>query len=172
MDKNMKTGIEIERKYIIKMPDVNILSKQQNYTESQITQIYIYGEKNETRRIRRRIYPDKNLYFETVKHRIDEMSSVESERELDGAEYDFMAKMIIDGTRPVEKIRYTFSFSGQTFEIDVYPEWKNTAIMETELTSREATVTMPTFVEIVREVTGNKAYSNAAMSRQFPDEDK
>ena len=48
----------------------------------------------------------------------------------------------------------------------------NTAIMETELDSREKQVKIPSFIEILREVTGDKAYSNAGMSRRFPEEDK
>ena len=42
--------------------------------------------------------------------------------------------------------------------------------METELESREEEVEFPSFIEILREVTGDKAYSNAAMSRTFPAE--
>ena len=62
-------------------------------------------------------------------------------------------------------------YGGQLFEIDVYPAWKNTAIMETELDDREREVEIPTFIEIIREVTGYKAYSNASMSKSFPKED-
>ena len=39
-----------------------------------------------------------------------------------------------------------------------------------ELKSREAEVKIPEFLTILREVTGNKAYSNAGMSRAFPEE--
>ena len=43
--------------------------------------------------------------------------------------------------------------------------------METELENRESKVKIPDFLEILREVTGDKSYSNAAMSRDFPPED-
>ena len=171
MDKKMKVGLEIERKYIIAMPSVATLATRSDYTESRITQIYISGEVGETRRVRRREYPDKTLYFETVKRRVDSISSEERERELDRAEYDELSALILPGTSAVEKTRYTFAFRGQTFEIDVYPQWRSTAIMETELPTREAEVEMPPFIKIIREVTGDKAYSNAAMSREFPPEE-
>ena len=44
--------------------------------------------------------------------------------------------------------------------------------METELESRDTEVLMPDFLSIVREVTGNKLYSNASMARSFPKEDQ
>ena len=43
--------------------------------------------------------------------------------------------------------------------------------METELPSRDTEVGMPSFIRIIADVTGDKRYSNAAMSRSFPKED-
>lgn len=171
MHKNETVGVEIERKYIIKMPSILLIKGQSNYTESEILQIYLPSEKGETRRIRRRVYGDKTLCTETKKMRIDGMSATEIEREISLAEFDELALSIKQGTTPVNKTRYTFISEGQLFEIDVYPQWKRTAIMETELENREAKVKIPDFLEILREVTGDKSYSNAAMSRDFPPED-
>ena len=83
--------------------------------------------------------------------------------------------MLLDvkqGTAPVIKDRHTFSYLGQLFEIDIYPQWSKTAIMETELDDKEKEVEMPPFIKIVREVTGVRGYSNAAMSASFPKEDE
>lgn len=171
MDEKMKIGLEIERKYIIKMPDVATLAAQTDYTESSITQIYISGEVGETRRVRRREYHNCTLYIETRKIRVDSMSSTEIEREIDEREFEALSRCILDGTRPIEKARHAFTYRGQLFEIDVYPQWKSTAIMETELSTPDTVVEMPDFLHIIREVTGNKAYSNAAMSRAFPQEE-
>ena len=165
-----KTNLEIERKYIIKMPNFDTLAAAENYTKSDITQIYLASEKGETHRIRRRAYSEKISFFETRKNRIDEMSVTEIEGEISEEKYTELSRLIADGTRPVIKTRHTFIYKGQLFEIDVYPEWVSTAIMETELESREEAVEFPSFIEIIREVTGDKAYSNAAMSRTFPAE--
>ena len=51
-----------------------------------------------------------------------------------------------------------------------HPEWKNTAILETELSDRDTVVKFPDFIKIVADVTGDKRYSNASMSRSFPEE--
>ena len=164
-------SVEIERKYIIKMPDISLLELQDSYSKSEILQIYLPSEKGETRRVRRRAYDDKTKYIETRKIRIDNMSATEIERELSPLEFDSLASEIKEGTTPIDKVRHTFVYENQLFEIDVYPQWKFTAIMETELENRETKVEIPSFINIIREVTGDKAYSNAAMSREFPKED-
>lgn len=168
---NAKIGLEIERKYIIEMPDVSVLSQQPEYTVSGILQIYIQGAIGETHRVRRRDFSDRVVCTETRKIRIDKISSTEIEGEISIEEFDRLALTILDGTQPINKLRHTFIYEGQIFEIDVYPQWKNTAIMETELDDPKKEVKIPSFINIVREVTGNKAYSNAGMSRRFPKED-
>ena len=169
---NERSQVEIERKYIIKMPNLEVLTLQKDYSRSEILQIYLPSEVGESRRVRRRIYNEKTVYIETRKIRIDNMSSTEIERELSLSEFSAIAAEIKEGTIPIEKVRHTFIYENQLFEIDVFPRWTGTAIMETELDSRERQVEFPAFLEIVREVTGDKAYSNAAMSRSFPNEDK
>ena len=99
------------------------------------------------------------------------MSVTEIEGEISSDRFNELSALAKKDCKPITKTRHTFVICGQLFEIDVYPSWHNTAIMETELTSRDQHVEMPRFIEIVREVTGNKAYSNASMSKEFPTED-
>lgn len=163
-------NIEIERKYVIKLPDITLISKQMEYTKSDIIQIYLKSKCGQTRRIRKRGFFDRVEYYETTKIRIDEMSSTEIEKEINEEQYNILSKQILSDSSPIHKTRHTFVYEGQLFEIDVYPEWKNSAIMETELANRSDIVSFPSFLEIIKEVTGDKKYSNASMSRQFPEE--
>ncbi len=162
--------IEIERKYIIKMPDIDCIRGSEGFSESEILQIYINSESSVTRRIRRRVFPYGTVYTETKKRRIDKMSAVEEEREISENEFNLLCESIKQGTVPIKKTRYTFSYHGKVFEIDVYPEWKSTCILETELSARDEKVDFPSFILILEEVTGNPAYSNAGMARLFPQE--
>lgn len=162
--------VEIERKYVIKIPDKNTLRDLPDYTESEIVQIYVKSSSALTHRIRSRETDGKTVYTETKKIRIDKMSAIEDEREISGADFYRLSKEIKEGTTPINKTRYTFTYCGKTFEIDVYPEWNETCIMETELSSREEKVDFPPFIKIVLEVTGNKSYSNASMAKKFPKE--
>ena len=166
----MDTKIEIERKYIIKKPSVEVMRLMDGYTESKITQIYLESDSAVTHRIRSRIYFDRAVYTETKKTRIDKMSAYEDEKEISESEFSEKSKKKDKATRPILKTRYTFLYRGFTFEIDVYPEWESCAIMETELSGREISLEIPPFIDIVREVTGEREYSNAAMSHSFPRE--
>jgi CYTH domain-containing protein len=169
MDGNV--NLEIERKFIIEAPLEKELSRLPGHTESRIKQIYLDSNAGETRRIRRREYPDHTVYYETKKIRIDGMSATEIEREIGADEFAELENQIKSGTSPVNKIRHTFPYEGHTFEIDVYPEWRRSCIMEVELKSRAEDVKFPPFIKILREVTGDSAYSNAQMSKRFPGED-
>ena len=167
-----KIGVEIERKYIIRMPSESQLASMPDYTRSDILQIYLPSSVGETHRIRKRVYSDKIVCTETRKIRIDKMSSTEIEGEISLSDFDFLAKNPLEGRTPIQKTRHTFTYENQTFEIDIYPNWNMSAIMETELSDRDEKVIFPSFIHIIREVTGNKAYSNAQMSKSFPEEDK
>ena len=165
------TNLEIERKYVIEKPQIDKMRECGAYTSSDIVQIYLDSEPGVTRRVRSRAYPDGRVqYFETEKRRVDEMSSEEYEREITKAEFDNFSLQIAQDARPITKTRHTFDYLGQTFEIDVYPEWERTCVMETELPSCDTEVKMPSFIRIIADVTGDKRYSNAAMARSFPEE--
>lgn len=170
MSSNMKTALEIEKKYVIALPPLEKIREMDSFTKSDILQIYLKSEKGETHRIRRRTREERSVFTETRKVRVDEMSAVETEGEISEEDFSSLAKERLENTRPIEKSRYTFLYKSQLFEIDVYPEWAHTAILETELPSREALVEMPDFIKIIKDVTGDKRYSNAGMSREFPPE--
>ena len=165
-----KENLEIERKYIIEMPSALDMSRMQDYTSSEITQIYLESSPHVTHRVRKREYSDKTEYTETKKIRVDRMSAIEEESKISEKEFSTLSENIRKGSRPLAKCRHTFLYSGQIFEIDVYPEWKKSAIMETELSSREEQVIFPSFIRVIKEVTGERAYSNSAMSTAFPEE--
>ena len=168
----MGNNIEIEKKYIILKPSAEAISEMQEHSSSDIEQIYLSSTVGITHRVRSRKFSDKTVFTETTKVKIDKMSAYENEREITEEEFNSLAERRDEQTRPIKKCRHTFVFCGQLFEIDIYPEWKNTAILETELQDRDTVVKFPDFIKIVADVTGDKRYSNASMSRRFPDEIK
>ena len=163
-------SVEIERKYVIKKPSVEAMRACDGYSESKIVQTYLNSPATETRRVRSRALDGTVVYTETRKIRIDAMSSTEIEREITGEEYENLLLDSKADCRPIVKTRYTFIHLAQLFEVDVYPEWERSAIMETELDTRDREVVFPDFIDVVRDVTGVKSYSNASMSRSFPPE--
>lgn len=166
----MKDHIETERKFIISKPDIDVLRAQPEYTSSDIVQIYLVSSPRVTHRIRSRTYLGKTVYTETTKMRISGMSAYEDEREITEAEFVSLSEQIDPDTTPIVKTRHTFVLDGQLFEIDVYPNWQTSAIMETELEGEDTAVQIPEFISMIKEVTGIRAYSNASMARVFPTE--
>ena len=168
----MNSEIEIERKYVIKMPDVATLRAMPDYTESEITQTYLAtAEDGVTERVRRRVRGGISRFYHTVKRRIDKMSCKEDEREITEAEYRALILRSDAESRPIEKTRYTFSCGALTVEIDKYALWDNIAVLEVELPSRETVMELPGFVEVLFEATGNFAFSNASLAKKFPTEE-
>lgn len=166
----MSTPIEIERKFVIPKPEVDEMSVLDGYTVSDIDQTYLVSEPHVTRRVRARRYADRTVYTETKKVRIDKSSAYEDERTLTEEEYLSLLSEIAPGTVTLHKTRHTFPFEGRVFEVDVYPEWQRSCILEVELDRADAVISLPYFIDVLAEVTGDKRYSNAAMSREFPKE--
>ena len=164
------TPLEIEKKYIIRIPALDTLATVEGYTRSEIVQTYLISHPHITHRVRKRVYPDRTVYTETKKVRIDKMSAYEDEREIGVSEYRERLENIKDGTRTLYKTRHVFAYADHMIEIDVYPEWRETAVMEIELSSRDEKIELPAYIRVIREVTGMREYSNAAMSERFPDE--
>jgi CYTH domain-containing protein len=162
--------IETERKFIIKKPSENLIASQNNFTESEITQIYLENPKM-THRVRKRKYADgKEEFTENTKLRISGMSVIETERLITESEYNELSLMRAQNTLPLKKMRRTFDYIGKTFEIDLYDAWCRTCIMEVEMEREDEKVEFPPFIEIICEVTGERKYSNHAMSESFPEE--
>ena len=163
-------NVEIERKYIIELPDVKAMVQMPDYTVSEIEQIYLDSPPHVTHRVRKRAYQGRVVYTETKKIRIDRTSAYEDEHQISEEEYHKLALKRAADSHPLSKTRHTFNYLGQIFEIDIYPDWTRTCIMETELPSRDTMVEMPGLIHVVCEVTGDKKYSNASMSKLFPAE--
>ena len=98
------------------------------------------------------------------------MSSIEDEREISEAEFLSLAEQRDERTQPLFKIRRTVDYRGFVLELDFYEKWLRTCVMEIELPGEEVSLELPDFIEVVRDVTGMREYSNHSMSRAFPDE--
>ena len=162
--------IETERKFIILKPELEVLKSMKNFSESAITQIYLQ-DSEKTHRIRKREYLSGKIeYTENTKKRVSDMSCIESEREISEDEFFKLSRDIEAGAKPLLKIRRSFDFCEKTFELDYYPEWESSCIMEIELAAEDEKIEFPDFIKILADVTGNGEYSNHRMAHKFPKE--
>ena len=108
------------------------------------------------------------VYTHTVKRRINDLRREEQEREISEAEYRALLQRADPERRVIEKRRYVLAYGGKAFEIDVYPFWQDKAVMEIELTDETETVKLPPEIEIIKEVTRDRRYTNAALAKAIP----
>ncbi len=168
MEEKQLPPIETERKFIIRIPRTSDMRRCERYSCSAIEQIYLPSAVGITHRIRRRLTAGKAIYTETVKTRISPMSCIEEEKEISKEEYSRLKGERDRNRRIVKKNRHTFLFGEQVFEVDIYPFRKNSCVMETELKSESERPALPPFVRVIKEVTGDHRYSNAALARSIP----
>ena len=165
----MSVNTEIERKFLIaRPPDEFLLS----LPHTEITQTYLKNDKEGvTERVRKRGLHGQFTYTHTTKTRIDNMSSYEDEEEISGVEYESLLARADSERNVIYKTRCLIEKGGFTFEIDVYPFWTKQAVMEVELPSKDTPFDFPESITLLREVTDDRAYSNARMARKIPAED-
>jgi CYTH domain-containing protein len=69
------------------------------------------------------------------------------------------------GRRRINKIRYCLTQGNRYYEIDVYPFWSDKAILEIELRDEKEKVRLHQEFKVIREVTNDPEYKNAALAR-------
>ena len=160
-------GFEIERKFLIAMPEEDFLAGCEC---SGITQTYLTGEPGTTERVRRRRWADRCEYTHTIKHKINNMRRQEEETEITQAEYLELLKRADPARRTIEKLRCCYTIGGELWEIDVFPFWEDRAIVEIELSDESEEVELPPGLRLIREVTDDPRYTNAALSLAIPED--
>lgn len=163
-------AIETERKFLIKYPAAALLKEASG---SEIEQIYLSPERDsgfDNDRIRKRVYENGISYTRTRKKRISLASAIEDEKEITPEEYENLSLNIESGSHSVIKTRYVLPYRGFDFEIDVYPFWDDRAVLEVELPSEDTAFEFPAGIEVIKELTGDKRYSNHALAYIVPNE--
>lgn len=158
-------GIEIERKYLIKMPDMEKLRQTDNYDFSEIEQVYVSDTMDGMfGRIRKRGKNGVYKYYKTFKKDVTAVTRIEIESEISEKEYKELKKHCREGFGIIEKTRHVFDYKGQTFELDIFPFWNDKAFLEAEVSSEDTEIPIPPFIEVIKEVTEDLSYRNSALA--------
>ena len=156
---------EIERKYLIKYPDIDWLENNPNCQRIEIIQTYLKSSGDEEVRVRQRGFGGNYIYFKTTKRRISGIKRVEVEKRLSQAEYLTLLMEADTTRRQIRKTRYCLTYEGQYFEIDIYPFWKDRAIAEIELSDENADIIFPKQIKVIKEVSDDDEYTNASLAK-------
>jgi CYTH domain-containing protein len=167
---NTTAHLEIERKFLVEYPDVDVLDVRRKIS---IVQTYLSdGDDGAQRRVRSIEENGRSSYTYTEKHFRSPVVRDEYEKEITADEYNELLLQKKTDFTPVEKVRYCFCYKDQLFELDTYHFSSRLAVMELELESEDQVIYLPDNVKVIREVTGEKRYSNSTLANAgcFPEE--
>ncbi|MCR5120811.1 MAG: redox-sensing transcriptional repressor Rex [Ruminococcus sp.] len=158
---------EIERKYLIFRPTEDELAAIEGIKRTDIVQTYLSAPENgPMRRVRKRgTEADGWTYTYTEKTHVSFGDRIEIEREIDVDEYDRLIKESLPDRPPIIKSRYVFTYKDQVFELDIYDFSDEYATLEIELESIDDEVFLPPYIKLIRDVTGDRLYSNSELAR-------
>ena len=158
--------METKRKYLIARPDPAALDRRPNCQRVEITQAYLRSEiPGEMIRIRQRGRDGSYVYFKTRKRSVDG-KRIEMEERLTRHEFRDLLRQADPDYRIIRKDRFCLSENGLYYNIDIYPQWKDQALMEIELYSADDKVCFPEGIRVIREVSGEKEFTNPAIARK------
>jgi CYTH domain-containing protein len=170
----MATHLEIERKFLVRFPKSwSALAELFDgiVDIKRISQTYLTAEKGQqAARVRKTVEglsgdTDTVYHFNQKKPTKDTGTHEETEHEISREKYESSLKNANSEKCAVEKTRFVFKYHDQVFELDVFKgHLKGLAIMEIELEDKDDTVELPPFIDVVKEVTKDKRFSNFALA--------
>ena len=145
-----------ERKYIVRLtgdiPDA---------IESEIIQTYLTSDPRSEVRLRRRTLNGVSVNVRTTKKTLANNAQVVTERQIDNNLYESLMRQADPYRQSIHKIRKTFIWRGQFFELDTYlSPMRNLQILETKGIVDHENVNFPPFIEVVEDITGKTEYYN------------
>jgi len=158
--------MEIERKYLIEMPNLEELQEKYSCTKQNIIQTYLKSDdKNTEVRIRQRGINGEYSYYLTKKQEVSEVSRIETEKKISKDEYLRLLMDADTSLKQIRKDRICFVYSNNYFELDIYPFWEDKAILEIELSRENQEIDFPPEIKIIKEVTEDKDYKNYSLAK-------
>lgn len=157
--------LEIERKFLIRYPEIDALKAMPGYRVIHISQTYLSPDGDFVGgRIRRITDSYRTYYVYTYKVRISEMTRREYEREISADEYKELLRYKTPQTITIEKDRHIFRYKDLTYELDVYDFWDDRATLEAEVNDESAIIPEPPCVTVIKDVTGDRRYNNSRLA--------
>ena len=163
-------AMEIERKYLIALPEESVLAEHS--TERwEIVQTYLKSERGVTARVRQVTEGERKRWYHTEKRRVSDLTAEEKEQEINAAEYENLLQQADASLMLIRKCRWRIPYMGHVLEVDVYPFWEKTAVLEIELSDESEAAEIPAWIRVLKDVTGDARFKNVCLAREVPSED-
>ena len=156
---------EIERKYLIEMPNLDLLKDTYTLNKVSIIQTYLESSSGVERRVRQRGTVGTYSYYYTEK-RGEGIERIETEKKITKDEYLDYLMEADTSLKQIRKDRYCFVYENSYIELDIYPFWQNYAVVEVELTNKEEKVELPPEIVVIKEVTEDKRFKNSSLAKE------
>ncbi|MBF1632314.1 MAG: AAA family ATPase, partial [Prevotella sp.] len=144
-----------ERKYIVRLTE-----DIPDSIESEIIQTYLTSDPRSEVRLRRTLN-GVSVNVRTTKKTLANNAQVVTERQIDNNLYESLMRQADPYRQSIHKIRKTFIWRGQFFELDTYlSPMRNLQILETKGIVDHEDVNFPPFIEVVEDITGKTEYYN------------
>ena len=154
---------EIERKFLVEMPELTALEKLQGFRRVEIEQAYLPTTNDEKLRIRKWVENGQAIYYKTRRRHVNGQR-LEVEERLTQRSYKEMLEEAGEALQLLHKTRYSLQYDGQLFQLDVYPFWAEQAVVKIELNEENGEVRLPPELKLIREVTGEREFKDYALA--------
>ena len=152
-----------ERKYIVEVTG----ELPQDCIESEITQTYLTGDPDSEIRLRKRGIGGQYVYVHTTKKKLSSTEELVTERQINNNLYESMLQQADPWRHTIRKMRRSFIWKGQYFELDTFEEQlKGLVILETKGIAKDEQVKFPPFLRVVQDITGNQDYYNYNLAKR------
>lgn len=156
---------EHARRFLIRYPDRSWLENNPSCRRVEIIQTYLTDVQGEKRRICMRGSDGSYIYYQTSHCTGTDGSRIETEKRLSLDDYQRLMMEADPTCRPIRKTRYCLVDDTHAFEVDLYPNWQDQAMLQIELDDPKAEVKIPDQFEVIREVTDDPDYQNYALAK-------
>lgn len=156
---------ELDKKYLIEYPNIKELENMKNCEKIEIIQTYLLGDKDEEVRIRQRGKDGNYIYYKTIRKKVSDLEFLEVEKRLTKEEYLNMLMNADPDYRQIRKTRFCLMYNKTYYEIDIYPFWKDKALVEVEIQNKSNKVSLPPFLKVIKDVTGDENYKIYSLAK-------
>ncbi len=156
----------VQKKFLVKYPSEKTLTdlmKKKLAVRVEITQIYLNSSKGTEVRIRQQGINGNYTFFKRVKTK-----SACEEISITAEEYLNLQMENSGGlSRTIRKTRYYFISDNQYFQLDIFPFWKDKALLEIKVNKSCTKIPFPRILEKIKEVTDDTNYLNSHLADQY-----
>ncbi len=155
-----------KKRFLIRKPDMEWLENKSFSHRVEIVETFITSPKDEECIIHQRGDGEHFVCYETIR-KVVNGKLLELEKRLTEDQYLDLLEEADPDTMPIHKTRYYLYYKQQYFELDLYPDMEDEALIETEVSDQEDPVELPPELTVIRDVSGTPEYRRKNLAKKI-----